>query len=105
MCRTAARALRAGPMKRTIDDRRDCTVGTQGPEWSASAEEQRICLRRNSSRLYVGSDCLADLMRQRQPCLTAALAADLNPGALPINIRQTHLNDIACAEAKAGEQK
>lgn len=105
MRRAAARALHPGPTKCSSHDRRDGTLGTQGTERSARAEKQCICRRRKSTCLYVCCNRLADLLSQRQPCLTAAFAADMNPCGLPVDILQTHLHDVTCAKTKTGQQK
>jgi hypothetical protein len=51
-----------------------------------------VCTRPACS--HVGCNRLPHFPSQRQARLTAPLAADMNPPVLPVDVTQTHLDDI-----------
>src|SRR6185503_15123973 len=66
-------------------------------------------VRRNTrslrSAFEVGSDRIADLLRQRQPDLVARLAADPQRARLPLDIGEAKLRHVASPQPEARQQE
>src|SRR5262245_32104666 len=103
--RTPHRSLDPRTLYCLADDHRDSAVGPQRTEGCASPQKHCIRATRRSTVLQVRHDRLTDLLAQGQPCLLAALPANMNPCTLPVDILQAQLHDIACTQAQAGKEK
>src|SRR5487761_1986733 len=105
MRRASAWTLDPCPKHCAGDEHGDRSVRRQSTKWSARAEKQRIGVSQRPTALHVRCDCLAYLLSQGQSRLTSALAADVNPCPLPVNVLQMHPHDVACPQPQASEQK
>jgi hypothetical protein len=55
--------------------------------------------------LQVTDDSLPDFLAQWQSRLTAALATDVNPGPLPVDVTQPKMRDVAGPKTQTGQQQ
>src|SRR6516225_3953674 len=99
---TGSRHARAA--KRLVDDMRD-GGRREGTERCMTPDKQRISVGSWPTFLQVGHNRVTDFLGQRQSRVTTALTTNMNPGALPIDVTQSELNDIARPKAKAGQQQ
>ena len=97
-------AFHARAAKCLVDDMRD-RRRREGTKRCTATDEQHIGVGTWPSFLEVGDNRVTNLLGQRQSRVTTALTTNMNPGALPIDVTQSELNDIARPKAKAGQQQ
>src|SRR4029079_283188 len=89
---TRTRDARAG--QGAVDDHRHGTMRTEGAKGWAAPDENDVRVRPRSPTRKIRDQRIAGIVRQRQPCLTAALARYVNPRAFPIDVAKPQLYDV-----------
>src|SRR6478609_1299992 len=102
---TATRTRDAGAGEGAVDDHRHGTMRTERAKRWAAPDEDDVRVRQRSSARQIRDQRIAELVRQRQPRLTAALARYVNPRAFPIDVAKPQLYDVTRAQSQTPEQK
>jgi len=90
---------------RLSNDGRYRRMGSEGAKRRASAEEHDIGIEVRTAFLEVVHDGIADLLGQRQACLTTSLATYTDCGFSPVDIPETEMDDISRPKPQASEEK
>ncbi len=77
----------------------------EGAERCTAADKDHIGVRLRSAIVEIRHQRLSHFIGQRQSRLTPSLPADVNPGALPVDIAQPKLHDVAGAKTQTSEQQ
>src|ERR1041385_7107887 len=101
---TSTGARYASAAKGLVDDMRD-GGRRESIERCIAADKQPISVGSWTTFFQVGHDRVTDFLGQRQSRVATALTTNMNPGALPIDVTQAEVHDVACPKAKAGEQQ
>src|SRR6185312_17123200 len=105
VCCPSRRPLNARPPHRTCDDHGNGRVSAEAAKRRTRAQEESLRRSRRATVLQVIDDRLTDFTTQWQSGLAAALAADVYPCGLPVDITQAHLHDVAGPQPQPGEEK
>ena len=104
MSRRQTLSLDAGPLDRSLRDRRHTTAGQGLMERRHHAQEHFLGIHDRSGTEDVILDRGADVLRQRQDRGAARFAADPNDGLVPVDIVQPKIGDIAGTQGEPGEE-
>ena len=102
---TSTGAHHASATKCPVDDTRDGIMRGEGAKWCTAADKQRIGIGPRPAFLQVGHDRLTHFLGQRQSRVAAALTANLNRCALPVDVTQAEMHDIARPKTQTGQQQ
>jgi hypothetical protein len=80
-------------------------MGREGAKRSTGADKQYIGISWRPTVLQVFYYRISDLLGQRKSSLTTPFPRYVNPGAFPIDIAQTKLEDISCPQSQTREEK
>lgn len=97
-------ASHSGSSEGAGHDHGDSAVRTKGTEGRSGAHEDGALVGRRPSAPQVAHQGLSHLLGERQPRLTARLAAHENARFLPVDVVQLKLNDVAGPQTQTCEQ-
>jgi len=98
-------AYHAGAAQCPVDDMRDGAGRSEGAIRRTGVEKQRIDVGPRATFFQVGHDRLAHFFGQRQSGGAAALTRNENRRALPVDVTQAEMHDIARPKTKTGQQQ
>src|SRR5882762_2315140 len=87
-----------------VDDLRDGTRA-EGPKRRTTADKQRIGVGPRPPFFQVGHDGPTHVLGMRGSRVTTALTENLNRCALPVDVTQAEMHDIARPKTKTGQQQ
>src|SRR5215471_19457064 len=75
------------------------------PEGSDVAKKDAICMVDLRSTLQISKQCIANILRQRQPYFRASFTHDSQRAILPLDVAEAKLSYIACAKPQARQHQ
>src|SRR6516162_1918937 len=86
------------------NNRRDGRIAGEGTKGGSAAHKNCVGLRLRSAIFEVIDNRLTHFLGQWQSCVRAALTTNVNPSALPVDITQAKMHDIACPKTQTRQQ-